>query len=313
MISVIIPCYNASLYIIETLESLEKQTYTDFEVLCINDGSTDNTLELLENYQRNSKLKITILSQANLGVSSARNRGIDKANGEYIAFLDADDIYHPRFLELLSSAIGNMDTAYCRLTRDLTKLTDREGKVTVKNQQQAMEDLLYNMGQFGFYCYLYRKDILNNRKIRFTENAKYGEDREFIWKYMVNCKNAIFVDAKLYGYRFVKDSVANTVSWRKTDLLECVKRIEQYMVDNSCLYYSQFKNYMYPRSMWAVAKSFAVGKRQDYYNRLLSEYDVDTSMKYVVKFSNQLYAKVLAAVFLVSPKLFYRLLSIYKY
>ena len=102
MISVVIPLYNKEKSITTTLQSVLDQTYTNWECIIINDGSTDNSLEVVKNFVdkfRNSNFKFQILSKPNGGVSSARNRGIMEAKGEYVVFLDADDLWTPDYLE----------------------------------------------------------------------------------------------------------------------------------------------------------------------------------------------------------------------
>ncbi len=101
-ISIIIPAYNAERTILETIESVQQQTFSDFEIIVINDGSTDKTLELLESI-KDERLKI--FSYKNGGPSKARNHGIKNANGEFIAFLDADDMWTPDKLELQLAAL----------------------------------------------------------------------------------------------------------------------------------------------------------------------------------------------------------------
>lgn len=104
MISVIIPCYNAADTIVRTLESVEEQTFKDYEVVLIDDGSLDNTKNIVTNYIK-EKDNYVFLKQENKGVSTARNYGLNNAKGKYIAFLDADDVYHPLFLETLFNEI----------------------------------------------------------------------------------------------------------------------------------------------------------------------------------------------------------------
>jgi glycosyltransferase involved in cell wall biosynthesis len=91
-ISIIIPVYNAENYLEECLLSISQQTFGDFEILAINDGSTDRSLEILKKYQAKEP-RLQVISQENKGVSAARNLGLDNAKGEYIAFVDADDFY----------------------------------------------------------------------------------------------------------------------------------------------------------------------------------------------------------------------------
>ena len=102
MISVVIPLYNKAHTIVNTLSTVLGQTYRDFEVIIVNDGSTDNGVEVIRSHFNDPRIRI--ISQKNAGVSAARNRGVDEANGEYIAFLDADDEWLPEYLETLFDA-----------------------------------------------------------------------------------------------------------------------------------------------------------------------------------------------------------------
>ena len=104
MISVIIPLYNKAHTIVNTLTTVMSQTYQDFEVVIVNDGSTDNGVEVINKHFHDSRIRI--VNQENAGVSAARNRGIDEAKGEWIAFLDADDEWLPTYLETIISSIA---------------------------------------------------------------------------------------------------------------------------------------------------------------------------------------------------------------
>ena len=105
-ISVIIPVYNTENYLKECLNSVINQTFKDIEIICVNDGSTDNSLSILEEYARTDS-RIKIINQKNQGVSSSRNNGIKSARGEYIMFLDSDDLYKPDLCEKVVEKIDS--------------------------------------------------------------------------------------------------------------------------------------------------------------------------------------------------------------
>ena len=99
-ISVIIPCYNSAKYIVETLDSVKNQTFNDFEIIIVNDGSTDNSEEIINKYiHENKSINIVLVVQDNKGLSGARNTGAKHAKGEYIVFIDSDDKIHPNYLK----------------------------------------------------------------------------------------------------------------------------------------------------------------------------------------------------------------------
>ncbi len=307
-VSIIIPCYNCEKLLGETLDCLKAQTFNDFEVVCINDGSTDNTLDVIKKYKDEQALDIVSIDKPNGGVSSARNCGIEAATGEYLLFLDSDDIYHPEFVERMLDAAQNVDVVYCKLSRDLDVVKSFSAGCVVgilQSQQQAMDKLLFEMGSYGFYCYIYKKNLIEEIGLRFDENTKFGEDREFNWKYLCHCKTAAWIDMPLYGYRINNESATRKgASWRKTDLLSAVKRIEDYLDENGCEYSETFKSYMYARAMWATAKTFAVSRDKELFDRLIAEYDVKTCMKRTAKDSNKL-VKIASLLYLANPNLFY--------
>lgn len=315
--SIVIPCYNAASFLDETLEELENQTRGDFEVVCINDGSKDETLHVLKRWQAKGTLDIQIVDKENGGVSAARNDGLKAARGKYILFLDADDAYHEEFVERLIDAVeqANADVAYCRLDRryeNVMAVDAKQAGYVAQTQTEAMNNLLYRMGEFAFCCYLYRRDMLLGNEIFFDCDTKFGEDREFNWKYLCHCKKAAFVDFPLYWYRINQQSATKSkASWRKTDLLSAVKRIEAYLAKHECPYTQEFDSYMYARAMWAVAKTFAVSGDMELYKRLQKEYNVRACMRRTAKDSNKIV--VLASwCYLIHPSLFYHIVRLKK-
>lgn len=314
-VSIVMPCYNCGSVLDETMECLELQSSKDFEVVCVDDGSKDNTLEKLKEWKDKKAFEMRVIHQENGGVSRARNRGVEEARGDYILFLDSDDIYHPSFVELMIKGANKADIVYCRVSRKLEDVyqcdTEAAGFV-MQTVKEAMEKLLYEMGKYSFCCYAYKKELIEKLGLTFDENTKYGEDREYNWKYLCHCKNAAWLDYPLYGYRVNPDSATQkTASWRKTDLLTAVRRIEAYLEEQGCEYTDEFKSYMYARAMWAVAKTFAVSKDKELFRRLRKEYDVRSCMKRTAKDSNKL-VKLASKMYLVNPALFYKLVGMKK-
>ena len=311
--TIVIPCYNCAETIDETLESIRNQTVKDFEVVCVNDGSTDATPGKLERWRDKGAFTLRILDQPNGGVSRARNHAIDEARGECILFLDADDIYHPRFVECLAAGLQMADVAYCRLDRDLSRIPNADPEAVPFRCHPisvAMEKLLYEMGSYGFYCYAYRKQILERFSIRFDENTKFGEDREFNWKYLCHCQTAAWLDSPLYGYRLSPLSATRRVASWNTDLLKAVKRVEAYLDEWQCPFSGEFKSYMFPRAMWASAKKYAVDKNKQAFDRLRREVDVKTCMMQMTRDKNK-WVSVSSWLYLIHPNLYYWLLGLH--
>ncbi len=314
-VSVIIPCYNCEAYIDQTLKSLESQTCGDFEVICVDDGSSDHTREKLMQWQQKDVFRLRVICQENAGVSVARNRGIDEAHGKYLMFLDSDDVYHTEMIGTMLSGVTEYgaDASYCMNSRKREDLANPgAASVVMQNQTEAMRNLLFRMGQLGLYNYIFNRRILAEKGIRFDEATKFGEDREFNWKYMCHCRSFAFFERVLYWYRVNPNSATKKkASWRKTDLLTAVKRIEAYLSEQDCAFSKEFNSYMYARAMWAVAKTFAVSGDRELFKRLRKEYPVRKCMKITAKDHNKLVA-IASVCYLLQPGLFYKVVRLKK-
>ena len=306
-VSIIIPCYNCKDLIGETLDGLEKQTCKNFEVICVNDGSTDGSLEYLQEQAEKRCLDMKVVDKENGGVSSARNKGIEASQGEYLLFLDADDIYNENFVEKLTYNAEKYDTVYCKLNRDLEmvyKFNPQGVEYKKQTQEEAMCKLLYEMGNYGFYCYLYKKEILNKIGLRFDESTRHFEDREFNWKYLANCSSILWIDAPLYGYRINTESVTQRPATWHTDGLDAIRRVESYLNEKECPYAKEVESYLFARAIWGLAKAYSVSHKRELFCRLKKEYDLKKYMKRTSKDSNKL-VKLASILYLIHPMLFY--------
>ena len=186
LISIIIPVYNASKFLSNTLNFLELQSYKNFEIIIINDGSTDNSYEILKEFQTKNSNTV-IYNQNNKGVSAARNKGIELSKGKFITFLDSDDYFSPYFLEkmLLRQKETNADLIYCGYNRvnssgkkQLMPCHFKEGNILI--------DYLDKNGYFHFSGMLINKKILIDNSINFEINCDIAEDLLFTVKLLSN-------------------------------------------------------------------------------------------------------------------------------
>lgn len=311
MVSVIVPCYNAAKTLPATVLSLHEQTFQDFEVILIDDGSTDETAEMVQKIRETTSLPVVSVRQENAGVSAARNRGIESAGGKYICFLDADDIYHRHFLERTVHVCEALqaDTVLTYQDRDLERLRKDTGADSsvpeVLDRDAFMEHFMYNKENIHFGGLIYKKEIIDSEEIRFTVGAKYGEDLEFAWKYMTHCGNGVILKEKMYGYYCNPTSAVNTVCWEYTNLVDAMLRVENYMKAKNCTFTEEFSGYFLPRTVWTTAKTFAKGKRMDYYTRFVQEYRARDYIRQLIKSSRNLLLKMSSVLFCVSRYAFY--------
>lgn len=218
MISVIIPVYNGEKYIRETLDSLLKQTFSNFEIIIINDGSTDNTYNICESYQKKTK-NIFIYEQENKGVSSARNYGLKKAIGKYIYFMDADDTLQENAFETMIKYIKNYDLLTFGYIEDYPDDKKAKGYLENKilNQEEAIEIALKTDNSFQGYLWnkLFVHSIIDENTIQFDENITICEDLLFLIKYLFNCKTICTRKEKLYYYRMRKSGASKKFNVKK--------------------------------------------------------------------------------------------------
>lgn len=207
-ISIIIPVYNSSKYLKETIMSVVNQSFDDIEIICIDDGSFDNSLDIL-NELSNKHDFIKVLRQSNQGSGKARNYGLDNAKGEYIAFLDADDIYVDKnALEILYNvAIENNADVVCGNLKKLTQ--DRvliDNPNCIKNNYYCFDEIsTISPNEYGvpwaFYKNIFKKSFLDDNNIRFKDLIR-GQDPVFLSEVLANADILYGVPVDFYAYMF---------------------------------------------------------------------------------------------------------------
>lgn len=207
MISIIVPCFNSEKYLIDCFDSIKMQTYKDFEIIFVNDGSTDRTNDILNNIKGSNKdLHITIYTQENKGVSVARNIGIQLAKGEYITFVDADDYLYPSFLEKLYQGITMGDMSVVGIGGSgYGKQSDSFSGLITKDK--FVYEFWLTRHLWGSNCNkLYSKDIILNNNIYFDSDIKIMEDMFFNMVYCQHIDTIYVSNEILYHYRNNNDS-----------------------------------------------------------------------------------------------------------
>lgn len=205
--SIIIPVYNAELYIQECLNSILKQTFQDFEVIAIDDGSTDTSAELLQK-ARASDCRIRVLRQENKGSAAARNYGMLQAEGNYIAFVDADDWLDPDFLRVLVELIETeeADIAVCDFFREGKK--EGNWQPGTFNEKQIFAEFLNQRLFNRIMNKLYRKDLI--KSIMFPAGRNYMEDAVWTSEVLAKTTRLTRTDRALYFYRIQENSISHS-------------------------------------------------------------------------------------------------------
>lgn len=244
MISIIIPIYNASQYLNKCIQSIVNQSYKDFECILIDDGSSDGSEIICDQWEKKDS-RIRVIHQPNQGVSKARNRGLAEAQGKYITLIDSDDWIDSNYLNTLLRPIEeyNVDLVVCGLQQHysngiIKNHSYKTGIINIKKQfTHEFTDINKKFLFFGPYIKLYKKTIIQAHNIHFPPQYTYGEDLLFNYNYLEYVKAVYIVDQCLYHYRIIGSGT-----------LSSIKRINQFEID-----YAQWnilKNFFYRKNLW---------------------------------------------------------------
>ena len=211
MISIVIPAYNAAATVGRCLDSLLAQTYRDFELIVVDDGSTDSTAQIISAYaERDSRIRL--IRQENAGVSAARNVGLDAARGDLIGFTDSDDAISPEFLEALLPlyAPGVLPVADIeRSDGDGSALASLPPAITLDPTRLPEDYFCGTLGQgiaFTVCNKLFSAALLRDACLRFAEELSVGEDMLFVFRYLRRCREVCFTRRAVYRYNIAENS-----------------------------------------------------------------------------------------------------------
>lgn len=237
MISIIVPIYNAEKYLKSAILSVIAQTYGDWELILVDDGSSDNSLVICRKYAE-VDCRIKVFHQENGGVSRARNFGIDASDGEFIVFLDSDDELPPNSLErmIYFSEKNDADIVcgeYINFLAEGDKIRNRyrkSGKALQYNSIDAIKDTLYqrhlNNSPWGK---LYKRGLWD--EVRFTPDIRY-EDLDNFYLLFLKAKRILYTNEIVYYYRKNEDSYINTFSQSRFDVLRVTQKIVDFCKKN---------------------------------------------------------------------------------
>lgn len=223
-VSIITPVYNVERCIEKTIISIINQSSKNFELLLIDDGSKDRSIEIAERLLKNSEVNYRIISQKNGGVSSARNRGILEAKGEYVCFLDSDDYIHEDYIKLMyeKAAMFKYDLVFCDYIqvdsndKVLVESTTKFLEYDVNGREGALKQLNCDI-TIGMGSALYKTAIIRENNIFFDSNRKYAEDVVFTVKALLKMDKIMSLNKALMFYVRWDLSATNLVSLRHLD------------------------------------------------------------------------------------------------
>lgn len=274
-ISVIVPVYNTSQYLSECLNSILSQNFIDFEVICVNDGSTDDSATILEKFSKEND-SIKVFYQDNQGLSAARNKGLSEATGKYIVFVDSDDILLPQMLEKTYTKAEEMELEVLgfNFTEDV--------KIDTHKKTFSADDVLVD-GQYYFLhyyienkdfpsssscSYIYNRKFLNDNNLQFKEGI-YHEDEHFFVRMIILVRKMAFINQDLYYYRTSRtDSITNKPKLKNSvDLKLICRDLFYYLRYNQCnesLFYRKIFQLYLTSVLYAIEGDYIKSKAMQF-------------------------------------------------
>lgn len=231
-ISIVVPIYNEEKYLRQCVESVLAQTHTDWNMILVDDGSTDSSPAICDEFA-NADPRIRTIHRKNGGFSAARNAGMDLADGEYITFLDADDAWHPQFLELALAGIKRtkadvISFGFTNKINGFSKEIKARYDITLTDGETFTEWVLYQRHEShpcSVWGKLYKREVLKN--IRFTPSIGY-EDLDLSYRLFPGLKSIAVSDLKLYYYRPNPNSYIHTFTGGRKDVLDVTDGMKKY-------------------------------------------------------------------------------------
>ena len=265
--SIIMPVYNVEKFLRECLDSIVSQTLKEFEVICINDGSTDSSLEILQEYaDKDSRFKV--ISQENQGQGIARNKGIELAKGKYLIFVDPDDFIAPDTFEVIYNKFKQTDAQIVQFDYRLCNENGKFKRCEIFKKQMKKHfhyslknDEIYNWHKIpkknlqnmwlAIWNKAYRTDFIKSNNIKMTLN-KCGEDHLFSVGANLLADKILYVNKILYYYRTRQGSAINKISNDNFCVFENIKHLRKFLIEHNLFeeYKTCFQDYALTVLCW---------------------------------------------------------------
>lgn len=255
MISIIVPIYNSEKHLPQCIESIKNQCYSDFELILVNDGSTDSSGCICDSYAKNDD-RIKVFHKQNGGVSSARNLGLKNSVGDFVTFVDSDDYLENNFLkQILDDYINNdVELVYQNVLK--FSKSERSKLYSFDSQKLDIQSFFKNhlVSSYGYvHSKLFSADIIKNNNLVFDEKISFGEDCIFISDYLFYCNHVLLSVTTNYNYRVSPESlITKLYSFEKemyifSKLCENLLKLfdKQKLNSKNDLFYKESQYYLY--------------------------------------------------------------------
>lgn len=305
-VSVIVPVYNASKYICNTLSSITNQDFEGYELIVIDDGSTDNSFELINKALENTSIPNQIIRQDNEGVSVARNRGIEASKGEYLVFIDADDYVAPNHLSTLYDGESDFSLIlYVKKDGDNLISLDNYTEDVISTEDFIRKELNMQI-TFNFFQLMYKASIIKDNNIRFSPGVVYGEDTEFAHKALFYGQEIAVNNEVTYYYVQHPESAIKTTEYRRFGVIKIFEDlVDFYKKNNKPDIANLIITSRIPKAIFGNMNFFfSNGYDFDDVMSKMRELDLLTKLS---KYEGDFKFKLKIKLFLSNPKMYYKM------
>lgn len=306
-VSVIVPVYNCAEYIGTTLKSAINQDFDGYEIIVIDDGSTDDSLKIINETLDGCKIPHEVIHQENAGVSVARNRGIDASNGKYLVFVDADDYILQNHLSELYNDDFDFSIVQFAKKDDNSLFNPNHFDCDVISTEDFVKKELNMEILFNFFQMMYKASIIKENNIYFTPGVVYGEDTEFALKALSYGDRIHVSNEVTYYYVQRSDSAIRTTEFKRFDIVSIFENLADF-------YRSQTKNDLSNLIIHSRIPKAIFGNMNYFFH---NGYDFDSVMNEMnrrdllsklKKYSgNDRKFKLKLRLFLLNPKIYYKM------
>lgn len=299
LVSIIVPIYNAERFLSDCLNSIEQQTFKNFEVICVNDGSKDNSIEICQKWVNRDK-RFKLFNQDNRGVSAARNKGLDIATGQYVCFIDSDDMVAPFYLSHLLSVASDGSFPICSYATNINKMIENHNTVKKYIAEDFIHHIIYETRTHpNLWAMLFKYCLIRENNITFTEGCFVNEDTEFFVKYLIYENRVCVTDTKAYYYRINPMSVMRSpMTIKALTSIEASQRINKLLFDKGVI---NDEIIVVSNGVLNYAYSLSKDRNKELYEYLHDHYDVKGAMKKMLVFP-RLSKKMVAFFYLLVGK-----------
>ncbi len=259
LLSVVIPVYNGEEYIGTMIDCFRAQGRDDFELIFVDDGSTDGSAGMLHSYQRTEDFPITVVELEPKGVSAARNAGLEKASGRYVSFIDVDDRIVSDYLDVLQDALakeGEFDVLFFRSERVTPDGPFPEAGGYSGSVRKTSKDMLELIGQdptkFGVYNMFLSSEFLKKEALRFAEGYPYYEDYDYLFRTAALAENILYCPDRLYYYLIREGSAVATFPLSRVTSIELLERLVPWLQYHAPYFLPFYVRFVLSRIWWSV-------------------------------------------------------------